>query len=170
MGVCEGGWDVHMDEMRYKSLEDRIRRLEKHFGALCGQNVMLLSILMGEERPPQTERALNAIKKRVSHAINGMVNRRPVAEFAYPADVSLLEAVMLDGSLSTGFDGQTGFGLVSWEWEVEGAEFVEGTPLSAAPVVRWDAYAPPGAKTVRLTVTDGDGRRDSKRVSLELLE
>lgn len=162
--------EISMDEMMYKSLEDRIRRLEKHLAALCGQNVMLLSILMGEERPPQTERALDNIKKRVSHAINGMVNRRPVADFSAPADASPLEAVALDGSLSTGFDGRTAFGLVSWEWEVDGAEFAEGTPLSVVPVVRWDTYAPPGPKTVKLTVTDGDGRRDSKIVNIELLE
>lgn len=159
-----------MTESGYKSLEERIRRLEKLLSALCGQNVMLLSLLMGEERSPQTEKALNAIKRRVSHTINGLVNKRPVAEFAAPADVSPLEAVALDGSLSTGFDGRTDFGLVSWVWEVDGAEFVEGTPLSVSPVVRWDTYAPPGPKTVKLTVTDADGRMDSKTVTIELLE
>ncbi len=159
-----------MDELGYKSLEERIRRLERQLAALCGQNVMLLSLLMGEERSPQTEKALNSIKNRVSHAINGMVNRRPVAEFTYPADASPLEAVTLDGSLSTGFDGRTDFGLVSWEWGVGGAEFVEGTPLSVAPVVRWDTYASPGQKDIKLVVRDGDGREDHKKVKIELLE
>lgn len=158
-----------MDELGYKSLEDRIRRLEKQVSALCGQNVMLLSILMGEEQSPQTERALNAIKNRMSRVINGMVNRRPVADFTAPADASPLEAVALDGSISTGFDGQTAFGLVSWEWEVEGAEFVEGTPLSVDPVVRWDTYASPGQKDIKLVVRDGDGREDEKKVKIELL-
>jgi len=158
-----------MDELGYKSLEERVRRLEKYLATLCGQNVMLLSLLMGEERSPQSERALASIKNRVSHAINGMVNRRPVAEFTYPADVSPLEAVTLDGSISTGFDGRTDFGLVSWEWDAEGAEFVEGTPLSVSPVVRWDTYAPAGTKDIRLTVIDGDGRRNQKSVRVELL-
>lgn len=157
-----------MDELGYRSLEDRIRRLEKHLAALCGQNVMLLSLLMGEDRSPRTEKALNAIKNRVSHSINGMVNRRPVAEFTYPANVSPLEAITLDGSLSTGFNGQTNFGLVSWEWEIEGAEFVEGTPLSVAPVVRWDIYASPGQKNVKLIVRDGDGHENQIQVNIEL--
>ncbi len=158
-----------MDEMGYRSLEERIRRLEKQIAALAAQSIMLLSILMGDERTPQSERALDAIKKRTSRVINGMVNRRPVADFASPADVSPLEDVTLDGSISTGFDGQTAFGLVSWEWEVEGAEFVEGTPLSVSPVVRWDTYASPGQKDVKLVVRDGDGREDEKKLKIELL-
>lgn len=44
------------------ALEDRIRRLEKHFAALCGQNIMLLSLF--EDRSPRTEKAISAIKEQ----------------------------------------------------------------------------------------------------------
>lgn len=84
--------------------------------------------------------------------------RTPKAVIDAPKFCEEGAAVTLDGSRSTGFNGSDSFGLSRWEWEVDDASFVEGDPTTPSPSVEWHG---PGPRTVRLTVTDEDGCRDT---------
>ncbi len=89
--------------------------------------------------------------------------RAPRATSAAPDACARSTPVTLDGSKSTGFNGSDAFGLSHWEWDAEGASFVEGDPTTRSPSVEWHI---PGPKRVRLTVTDDDGCRDTAEITV----
>lgn len=75
-----------------------------------------------------------------------------------PLSVALSTPATYDGSLSTGFDGLTQDGIVSYSWEIEDATFISGTgPTDATVVVDWGIS---GSKKVTLRVFDDIGRHD----------
>lgn len=84
--------------------------------------------------------------------------RAPMAVIDAPRTALAKATTAFDGSRSTGFNGSDAFGLSRWEWEVEDADFVDGDPTTAAMSVEW---LDPGPKTVRLTVTDEDGCKNT---------
>ena len=73
------------------------------------------------------------------------------------------DAVTLDGSHSTGFNGSDSLGLSCWEWDVEDADFVNGDPTTPSPSVEWRS---PGPRLVKLTVTDEDGCKDTAETNV----
>lgn len=88
--------------------------------------------------------------------------RAPRAVIDAPGTCSQSIPVTLDGSRSTGFSGSDAFGLSRWEWDVD-ADFVEGDPTVPTPSVEWRGA---GLRTVRLTVTDDDGCRDTAEITV----
>lgn len=88
--------------------------------------------------------------------------RAPRAVINMPSTCSQSTSVTLDGSYSTGFNGSDAFGLSRWEWEVD-ADFVDGDLTTRTPSVEWLGA---GLRTVRLTVTDEDGCRDTTEVTV----
>jgi len=88
--------------------------------------------------------------------------RTPKAVIDMPSTCQQSTPVILDGSRSTGFNGSDVCGLYRWEWDVD-ADFVAGDPTTPSPSVEWLGA---GLRTVRLTVTDEDGCRDTVEIAV----
>lgn len=86
----------------------------------------------------------------------------PRAVIDAPGTCAQSTPITLDGSHSTGFNGSDAFGLSRWEWEVD-AGFVDGDLTTPTPSVEWLGA---GLRTVRLTVTDEDGCRDTAEITV----